>query len=195
MLKKMITMVMLSSALFGAHQIGININDKEVGGDVRFDMGRMQSTSGNGYIGLRFLNGDNNNSKTIANPDPLMEVSLMVMGPVQGVQGLKLGLGIKGEYTEIDGKRYAAVPLGAEAELRLPINASIPFYVNGAFYYAPSVLSFKEGDGYTETRIGLDMEPIENARVGIGYRTIDTDLKSRDVTYNDAWYFAMRLDF
>jgi hypothetical protein len=112
MLKKMITMAMLSSALFGAHQIGININDKEVGGDVRFDMGRMQSTSGNGYIGLRFLNGDNNNSKTIADPNPLMEVSLMVMGPVQGVQGLKLGLGIKGEYTEIDGKRYAAVPLG-----------------------------------------------------------------------------------
>ena len=92
MLKKMITMVMLSSALFGAHQIGINVNDKEVGGDVRFDMGRMQSTSGNGFIGVRFLNGDNNNSETIANPDPLLEVSLMVMGPVQGVQGLKLGL-------------------------------------------------------------------------------------------------------
>jgi hypothetical protein len=67
--------------------------------------------------------------------------------------------------------------------------------LNGAFYYAPSVLSFKEGDGYMETRIGLDVEPIENARFGVGYRIIDTDLKTRDVTYNDAWYFGMRLDF
>jgi hypothetical protein len=158
-------------------------------------MGRMGNAMNNAYIGARFLNGDNNNSKTIVDPDPLMEVSFMVMRPVQGVQGLKLGLGIKGEYTEIDGERYAAIPLGIEAELRLPINTPFPFYLNGAFYYAPSVLSFKEGDGYMETRIGLDVEPIENARFGVGYRIIDTDLKTRDVTYNDAWYFGMRLDF
>jgi len=195
MLKKIFLTLLVSTSVYAAHQVGVNVNDREVGGEIRLDMGRMGNAMNNAYIGARFLNGDNNNSNTIVDPDPLVEVSFMVMRPVRGVQGLKLGLGIKGEYTEIDGERYAAIPLGIEAELRLPINTPFPFYLNGAFYYAPSVLSFKEGDGYMETRIGLDIEPIENARFGVGYRIIDTDLKSRDVTYNDAWYFGMRLDF
>ncbi len=195
MLKKLFLTVWMGMSAFAAHQIGVNVNDQEVGGEIRLDMGRMGNAMSNAYIGARFLNGDNNNSKTIADPDPLMEASFMVMQPVRGVEGLKVGLGIKAVYTEIDSRRYAAVPLGVEAELQLPINTPFPFYVNGAFYYAPSVLSFKEGDGYMETRIGVDAEPIENARVGVGYRIIDTDLKSRDVTYNDAWYFGMRLDF
>jgi hypothetical protein len=195
MLKKIILTLLVSASAFAAHQIGVNVNDKEVGGEIRLDMGRMGNAMSNAYIGARFLNGDNNNSETIADSDPLMEVSFMVMQPVRGVPGLKVGLGIKAEYTEIDGQRYGAIPLGIEAELQLPINTPFPFYVNGAFYYAPSSLCFKEGDGYMESRIGLDIEPIENARIGVGYRSIDTDLKTRDVTYNDAWYFGMRLDF
>ncbi len=195
MLKKIILTLLVSASAFAAHQVSVNVNDKDVGGEIRLDMGRMGNSMSNAYIGARFLNGDNNNSKTIADPDPLMEVSFMVMEPVRGVPGLKLGLGAKGEYTKIDGQGYGAIPLGIEAELQLPINTPFPFYLNGAFYYAPSVLTFKEGDSYTEARIGLDIEPIENARVGIGYRTIDTDLKTRNVTYNDSWYFGLRLDF
>ncbi|WP_295054039.1 YfaZ family outer membrane protein [Sulfuricurvum sp.] len=195
MLKKIILTLLMGTSVFAAHQVSLNTNDKEVGGEIRLDMGRMGSAMSNAYIGARFLNGDNNNSKTIADPDPLMEVSFMVMQPVRGVPGLKLGLGMKGEFTKIDGAGYAAVPLGIEAELQLPLHTPFPFYLNGAFYYAPSALCFKQGDSYTETRIGLDIEPIQNARIGVGYRTIDTDLKTRNVTYNDAWYFGMRLDF
>jgi hypothetical protein len=196
MLKKVILALLISaSSVYAAHQVGVNVNDQEVGGEIRLDMGRMGNAMSNAYIGARFLNGDMNNSKTIADPKPLMEVSFMVMEPVRGVPGLKLGIGVKGEYTKIDGENYAAIPLGIEAELQLPINTPFPFYLNGAFYYAPSVLSFKKGDSYTESRIGLDIEPIQNARIGIGYRLIDTDLTSRKVTYNDAWYFGMRLDF
>lgn len=195
MLKKIILTLIMGTSLFAAHQVSVNVNDKDVGGEIRLDMGRMGNAMSNAYIGARFLNGDNNNSNTIGDPKPLMEVSAMVMGHVQKVPGLKLGFGVKGEYTKIDGQNYAAVPLGVEAELQLPINTPFPFYLNGAFYYAPSILAFKSADSYTETRIGLDVEPIQNARIGVGYRTIDTDLKTRNVTYNDAWYFALRLDF
>jgi len=195
MLKKIILMALISSGAYAAHQIEANVNDKEVEGQIRLDMGRMGNAMSNTYIGARFLNGDNNNSQTINDPDPLMEVSFMVMRPIQGVPGLKLGLGIKGEYTGIDGRRYAAIPLGAEVELRLPINAPFPVYLGGALYYAPSALSFKEGDGYLETRIHLDVEPIDSGRFEVGYRKIDTDLKNTNITYNDSWYFGMRLDF
>lgn len=195
MLKKIIVTLLLGTSLFAANQVSVNVNDKDVGGEIRLDMGRMGNAMSNTYIGARFLNGDNNNSNTIGDPKPLMEVSAMVMGHVQGIPGLKLGFGVKGEYTKIDGQIYTAIPLGVEAELQLPISTPFPFYLNGAFYYAPSVLAFKSADSYTETRIGLDVEPIQNARIGVGYRIIDTDLKTRNVTYNDAWYFALRLDF
>lgn len=196
MLKKIIITLMIgTSAVFGAHQVGVNVNDKEVGGEIRLDLGRMGNAMSNTYIGARFLNGDNNNSKTIADPDPLMEVSFMVMRSVEGVPGLKVGLGMKGEYTKLDGRGYGAIPLGIEAELELPINSPFPIYLGGALYYAPSSLCFKEGDGYLETRVQLDLEPIENARIGVGYRKIDTDLEDADITYNDAWYVGMRLDF
>jgi hypothetical protein len=194
MLKKIILSTLISSAAFAAHQVEVNVNDKEVEGQIRLDMGRMGSLE-HTYMGARFLNGDNNNSQTISDPDALMEVSFMVQNDVRGVRGLKLGLGFKGEYTKIDGQSYAAIPLGVEAELKLPLNSPIAFYLGGAMYYAPSVLSFKDADGYFETRIHLDAEPIDNARIEVGYRQIDTDLKNRSVTYNDAFYFGLRLDF
>ncbi len=194
MLKNLILASLLSCSAFAAHQVEANVNDREVEGQIRLDMGRMGAMEGT-YLGVRFLNGDNNNSETITDPDPLMEASFLVMRPVSGVRGLKFGLGIKAETTDIDGRGYAAIPLGMEAELKLPLNSSIPFYIGGALYYAPSALSFKDGDGYMETRIHFDVEPIESARVEVGYRTIDTDLKNRNVTYNEAWYFGLRLDF
>lgn len=194
MLKKLILISALSTTMFAAHQIEANVNDKDVEGKIRLDLGRMGSMT-NTYFGVGFLNGDNNNSKTIIDPDPLMEVSFMVQNNVQGVQGLKVGLGFKGEYTKIDGRSYMAIPLGIEAELRLPINTPFPFYLGGALYYAPSVLAFKDADGYFETRIHIDAEPIENGRIEVGYRQIDTDLKDRSVTYNDSFYFGLRLDF
>lgn len=197
MLKKLILAAVLSSGAFAAHQIGANVNDREVEGQIRLDMGRMGTATewGTTYLGARFLNGDKNNSNTIANPDPLAEISFMVQRPVQGVPGLKLGLGMKAEYTKFDGQSYIAIPLGAEAELELPLNAPFPFYLGGALYYAPSPLCFKDGDAYMETRIHLDAEPIPNGRVEVGYRKIDTDVKIRNVTYNDAWYVGLRLDF
>lgn len=194
MLKKIVLIALICSAAFGAHQVEVNVNDKDVEGQIRLDMGRMGSLA-HTYVGARFLNGDNNNSQTIADPDALMEVSFMAQNDVTGVRGLKIGLGFKGEFTKIDGQSYAAIPLGIEAELKLPLNSPIAFYLGGALYYAPSVLAFKDADDYFETRIHLDVEPIENARVEVGYRQIDTNLKNRSVTYNDSWYFGLRLDF
>lgn len=194
MLKKLLLSALISSAAFAEHQVEVNANDREVEGQIRLDMGRMGSME-HTYIGVRFLNGDNNNSQTISDPNTLMEVSFMVQNDVRGVRGLKLGLGFKGEHTKIDGHGYATVPLGVEAELKLSLNSPVAFYLGGAMYYAPSALCFKDADSYFETRIHLDAEPIENARVEVGYRQIDTDLKNRSITYNDAFYFGLRLDF
>jgi hypothetical protein len=196
MLKKIVLGALISTASFAANQAEINVNNKEVEGQIRFDMSKsgMNAPAG-AFIGARILNGHEENSDRIGNTDPLMEVSFMVLRPVEGVTGLSLGLGIKGEYTKIESGHFAAIPFGLEADMKLPLSTPFPLYVGGALYYAPSVLTFRDGDEYFESRIHLDIEPIPNARIEIGYRNIETDLKSRNVTYNDAWYFGMRLDF
>lgn len=198
MLKKLLLSALISSAAFAAHQIEANVNDNDVEGQLRLDLGRIDNTAeaGTTFVGFRFLSGDNENSSSLgADLDPLMEVSLMVQQKVRGVPGLKVGLGIKGEHTKINEQTFAAIPLGIEAELQLPLNAPMPFYIGGALYYAPSPLAFRDADAYTETRIHLDIEPIDRGRIEIGYRKIDTDLEHHDFTYNDSWYFGLRLDF
>ncbi|MDD2828620.1 MAG: YfaZ family outer membrane protein [Sulfuricurvum sp.] len=195
MLKKIALTLLVSTALFAENHVGINVNEHDVGGDIRLDLGRMGYAINNAYIGARVLNGDKRNSDTINDTDPLLEASFMVMQSVRGVPELKVGFGVKTEYTKIDGSYYLAAPLGVEGELQLPLQLPFPTYMNGAFYYAPSALSFQDSDGYTEIRVGVDFEPIEHARIGFGYRSIDTDLIMRNVTYNDSWYFNMRLDF
>lgn len=196
MFKKIIFGALISSTAFAAHQAEINVNSHEVEGQIRIDMAKMGNTSLEGaFIGGRILNGDEQNSDRIGNTNPLTEISFMVQRPVDGVPGLSVGLGIKGEYTRFDGQSYAAIPLGLEADMKLPLATPVPLYVGGALYYAPSVLSFSDAENYMETRIHLDIEPIPNGRIEIGYRNIDTDVKNRNVTYNDAWYFGLRLDF
>jgi len=195
MLKKIILGTLISSSAFAAHQAELNLNNKEVEGQVRIDLSQLGVALDGAYAGVRILNGDESNSDRIGNIDPLMEVSFMVMRPVDSVPGLSLGLGVKGEYAKFDGQRYAAIPLGVEADMKLPLATPFPLYVGGALYYAPSVLVFHDGDEYLETRIHLDAEVIHNGRIEVGYRKIDTDVKNYNVTYNDAWYFGLRLDF
>ncbi|MDO9207869.1 MAG: hypothetical protein Q7T91_06425, partial [Sulfuricurvum sp.] len=66
MLKKLLLSTMIASSAFAAHQIELNINDKDVEGQIRLDMGRMGNATewGTTFVGARFLNGDNNNSET-----------------------------------------------------------------------------------------------------------------------------------
>lgn len=124
----------------------------------------------------------------------------MVMRPVESIEGLSLGLGIKGVYTEFDSERYAAIPIGLDADMKLPFSTPYPLHVGGALYYAPSDMVHYNGDKYLEVRTYLDAEVIHNGRIEVGYRNIDPDLKthtvkSNTVTYNEAFYIGLRLDF
>lgn len=121
MLVKIMTAALISSAAFAANQVELNVNNKELEGQIRIDMKQMGISSLEGsFIGARILNGDESNSDRIGNTKPLMEVSFLVQRSVEQVPGLAIGLGIKGEYTKFDGHNYAAIPLGIEADMKLP---------------------------------------------------------------------------
>ena len=200
MMKKIILGTLIGTSAFAAHQVAFNLNDKEVEGQVLFDLSKMGVPLEGAYAGTRILNGDERNSDKIEDISPLKEVSFKIMRPVESVEGLSLGLGIKGEYTKFDGERYAAIPLGLEADMKLPLATPFPLHGGGALYYAPSDLVFHDGEKYLEVRIYLDAELLHNGHIEVGYRNIDPDLKthsikSNNVTYNEAFYCGLRLDF
>lgn len=200
MIKKIILGTLIGTSAFAAHQVEFNLNRIEAEGQVRFDLSEMGVPLEGAYAGARILNGDKRHSDKIEEISPLKEVSFTVMRPVERVPGLSLGLGIKGEYTKFDGERYAAIPLGIEADMKLPLETPLPWHLGGALYYAPSDLTFHDGDKYLEVRTYLDAEVIHNGHIEVGYRNIDPDLKthpikSNTVTYNEAFYWGLRLDF
>ncbi|MDD2266471.1 YfaZ family outer membrane protein [Sulfuricurvum sp.] len=199
-MKKIILGLLIGTSAFAAHQVEFNLNDKEVEGQVLFDLSKMGVPLEGAYAGARILNGDERNSDKIENISQFKEVSFLIMRPVKSVEGLSLGLGIKGVYTKFDGAHYSAIPLGLEANMKLPLATPFPLHVNGALYYAPSDLTFLDGDKYLEVRTYLDAEVIHNKHIEVGYRNIDPDLishpySSHNVTYNEAFYGGLRLDF
>lgn len=200
MIKKIILGFFIGTSAFAAHQVEFNFNRMEAEGQVRLDLSEMGVPLEGAYAGARILDGDNSHSDKIEDISPLYEISFTVMRPVERVPGLSLGLGMKGEYTKFDGDHYAAIPLGVEADMKLPWVTPVPVHVGGALYYAPSDLVFHDGDKYLEVRTYLDAEVIHHKHIEVGYRNIDPDLKthpikSNTVTYNEAFYVGLRLDF
>lgn len=201
MLKKLLLIVLIAvSSAYGAHQLEVNVNDREVEGGISIDTGRLGSFS-HTYLGAKFLNADINNSTipTDANItgtiDTITEVSALAEGYVTSVKGLKLGIGAKLVKTKLGNLGFMALPIGFEGQLRLPIQSTIPIFVGGELYYAPSFLSFDKAKAYMESRIYIDAEMMQNLHGTIGYREIDTDYTTAKVVYNEAWYFGLRLDF
>ena len=195
MLKKIVLSSMIASSLFASHQFEINLSDEDVEAGLRLDLSKMNSIDADTYFGMKLLNGHEENSETIFKTDPLLEASFLIMRPVNNMSGLKVGLGIKGEFTDIDGDDFVAVPLGIEVEYKLPLNSPVAVYAGGVFYYAPGPLCFSDADRYIETRASIDFEVIRNGRITVGYRDVETDVKTRDVTYNETLCAGFKLRF
>jgi hypothetical protein len=193
MLKKLGLITVCAASAFAMHTAEININDKDLEVSGQFDIGQFNDAvePNTMFVGAKFLNADEKNSDNDnANLDPYFEVSFLMMKEM-GDSGFKLGLGGKLNYTE----NFSALPLGVEGSYKIPADNLIPMYINAAVYYAPSVLSFSDADSYFETRINYDIEVIDNGKITLGYRKIDTNYDNLDFTYNNSWYVGFKFSF
>ncbi|HHE05533.1 MAG TPA: hypothetical protein ENK90_00235, partial [Epsilonproteobacteria bacterium] len=87
-------------------------------------------------------------------------------------------------------------PLMAKGVYTLPLNDSIPTTsLSLEASYAPSVLSFRDAESYTDLRLEVDMEVISNVHVFTGYRNIDTEYENYDKTFNNSFYGGLKLSF
>jgi len=185
-LKKLCFVSLFSLGLLHAQSsIGLNINsdDLEVAASIDLNALAYYSDSTSYTLDASYLHADGDNLTTLG---------VSAQSSLQGVEGLILGLGIKSVFAD----HFVAIPFVAKAKYRLPFNYSIPTtFIGTSIAYAPSVLTFSDGESYTEFRVEADMELITNVHIFTGYRNIDTEYDTYDETFNNSFYGGMKLSF
>ena len=185
-LKKLFLTSLISFGLLQAQSsIGIDINDQDLEVQVAIDLNTFAyySDSTTYLLDGYYLHTDG---------DDLFALGLSGESTFQGVEGLVLGFGARFVFTD----DFTALPFFGKARYTLPLIDTIPTTSLGAtFAYAPSVLTFSDGESYTEFRLEADMEVIQNIHLFAGYRNIDTDYEHYDKTFNDSFYGGMKLSF
>ncbi len=191
MLKKLLLSLALGSSLFAMHDASLNLNNEDIEAKANIDLGELNQSDYPDiyFLTLGFLKADNKEDAS-----SLLEAGFMLRQDVNGVDGLRMAVGIKGTYTKLGSLKHAAAPLGAELAYTLPIDV-MPVVLSGTFYYAPSVLTFKDADKYKEARVELGLNLMDHGTLFVGYRYIDTDYDAVNYTYNDSGYIGFRVKF
>jgi hypothetical protein len=184
-LKKLCFTSLLSIGLLHAQSsVGLNINDEDIEVRASIDLNALTyySDSTSYTLDGSYLHTDGDNLTT---------VGVSAQNTLQGVEGLTLGLGIKSVFTD----DFIALPLLAKAKYTLPFYSIPTTSLATSLAYAPSVLTFRDGESYTEFRVEADMEVITNVHLFAGYRNIDTEYETYDTTFNNSFYGGMKLSF
>ncbi len=192
MLKKLLLLGAATATAFAMHIGEVNINNDDIEASIKFDMGQFNQDIDvdTTYVGIRYIYTDEDDL------DGLFELSYLMQKPLEQMKELRIGIGFKLDYTSAGSYDYLALPLGIEARYHLPLDSSIvPIYAGAQLYYAPSVLSFQDADGYFEFKIHADIEVIERGMITLGYRHIDTDYEAGDVEFNDSLYLGFKFAF
>jgi len=184
--KKLFLTSLFSIGLLHAQSnIGLNINDEDLEVSASIDLNALTyySDSTSYTLDASYLHTDGDNLTT---------VGVSAESTFQGVDGLALGLGIKSVFAD----DFVAIPFFAKAKYTLPFNHSIPTTsLATSLAYAPSVLTFSDGESYMEFRVEANMEIITNVHLFTGYRNIDTEYDTYDQTFNNSFYGGMKLSF
>jgi len=193
MLKKIVLMTATAISAFAMHSGELNINESDLEVSAKFDVGQFNHNvePDTMFIGGTFLNADGDHSSPKSSDiDPYFEANFKMQKEIAN-SGMTFGMGIKLNYT----KEYSTLPLGLEFAYQVPLIDFVPMYLHGSLYYAPKALAFNDAKDYLEYRIGYDIEIIENGRITVGYRHMDTNYKTADFTYNESWYAGFKISF
>jgi len=201
MLKKLALLSITAVSALAMHTVELNVNEKDVEGRLRLDMGQFNDSvmTDTVFLGMALLHGSEDNSD--ANPKTLVEINFLMQRSISATDdALTLGMGVKLDYTQLKfslspQQDYFALPIGIEANYRFPFDIAVPLHVGGSFYYAPEVLSFEDAKNYLEYRAYFDVEIIEGGKIRLGYRSIDTDTKKHNINYNHSAYLGFKMAF
>jgi len=167
------------------NSIGLDINSEDVEVLASINLDNLNYyTDGTTYlVDLSYLRTEE---------DYLATIGISATNMLQGIEELSLAFGLKATFSE----NFLAFPLYAKAMYKLPLQNQIPpTTLSTSFSYAPSVLSFRDAQSYTEFRLEADIEVISNIHVFTGFRRINTDYKKKNKTLNNSFYGGLKLSF
>ncbi len=194
MLKKLSLIVVSAVSAFAMHNAEININDKDLEIGAKFDLGQFSNTVApdTTYLGMTYLSGSEDNSNS--NIDGYVEANFLMKQEIDNT-GLLFGIGLKANYTQVNGNKFITVPLGLE--LGYSFLTRLPVTIGTEFYYAPESLAFAKAENFLEYRFTATLEVIDKGSLVVGYRTIDTNIENRfgSQTYNQSAYFGFKFSF
>ncbi len=197
MLKKILFVMISVTSAFAFHIGELNINNKDIEAQLRFDMGQFneQVDPHTTFLGLRYINADRDHSDYNKDPE-LFELNALMQREVGTLPELTLGLGVKLDLTDLGDEDYLAMPLGMEASYRLATDDFIPIHIGAHFYYAPEVLSFRDAKRYLEYKVDVDLELIPNGFITGGYRHIEVKYEhGSSQKLNAAWFLGFKVYF
>jgi len=184
--KKLFLITFFSFGLLHAqnNNIGLNVNDEdlEVSASVDFNTLVYYSSSATYTLDASYLHADGDNLSTFG---------VNAKNTFQGVEGLAFGVGIKSVFAD----DFFAIPLSAKVIYTLPFYNIPTTSLSTSLAYAPSILSFRDAESYTEFRAEADMEVVTNIHLFTGYRNIKTEYDINDRTFNNGFYGGMKLNF
>ncbi|NOR54985.1 MAG: hypothetical protein GQ531_02135 [Sulfurovum sp.] len=186
MFKKIVLTALVFTGLSQAqNSIGLDINsdDVEVLASYNFNE-TMGYTGGTEYhVDFSYLHND---------LDDLVTLGLSAGSALEAAPDLHFSFGFQLAFAE----DFVALPLFAKVAYLLPLSNNIPnTTLSASFAYAPSVLTFSDGDTYSEFRTEADMEVISNIHIFLGYRNIETNYEFIDYTLSDSFYGGLKLSF
>jgi len=195
MLKKLGLLILLTVSVFGMHNVGLNVNNKDLEIGLKFDMGQFNDNiePDIAFIGGKFIHGDYTHGDINSTyMKDYAEISFLMIRNVQD-SGFSIGLGMKINST----KNFITVPLGMEFKYKILHLKALPMSVGAMVYYAPDVLSLSDAKNFFEYRLEYDIEVMKHANVTMGYRNIDTNyIDARgDLNYNHSFYVGFRFSF
>ncbi len=186
-IKKLLLSTLLLSGLVNAESsIGLDINNEDVEIIGSYD---LSSDIGYNVGGTSFsIDGSYLHSED----DDLINIGFSGESALEAAPGLIFGFGLKTAFSD----DFIALPILGKIKYILPLDSDIPTSsLLLSYAYAPSVLTFSDGETYSDFRAEAGIEVISSMHIFAGYRNIDTNYEYGDYKLNDSFYGGFKMSF
>jgi hypothetical protein len=169
-----------ASVAAAAGSMDINLSNHAIEAQYATNAGSAQMSLGGLY------NEDNKNW--------LAHIGVLASGETE-TGGSRFDAGLGGKFYAVHASGKDLLALGLGGQLRwFPGNRS--FAVGGHAFYAPSVVTFVDGDKFLDLGLRAEIEVVRNSTLYAGYRWVKADLINHTGPYVDKGAFVgIRIDF
>lgn len=129
--------------------------------------------------------------------DSMLSASFLISGNGAGSKrALQFGVGMKAFLVDMAGTDIQGGGLGIGGLLRYVFSSTTPFAILVEGYTVPDITGFSDTEGFSESRLALELEVSPSARAYIGYKSVSfRDAASNKYELDNEAHVGVRLSF